>query len=127
MSNVIYEKEGVLCSFPYHFVLKEEGDEWIGEEVSYIYCGLKLNETEIKEVEDFLATIHTSEGASFYLDGEEINYRITMKGNKKESMAENEVNIRRNFIENYLEAEDDLDDLVKKFHGTTKKTEFIMF
>lgn len=122
-----YVKDGELCSFPYHFALTKEGDQIIGDEYSYIYRDLKFNEEEKKAIEAELAKIHTAEGASFYLEGNCINYHIHANGNPKENDMDNEVNIRRNFIENYLEAEDELDALVQKYHGSTNKTEFAKF
>jgi hypothetical protein len=122
--NKEYEKDGVLCSFPYHFVLHHEGDEVIGEEVSHVYYDLKFKEEEKKQIEEELSRIHVSEGAGFYLEGTEINYRVHKKGNPQESDMDNEVNIRRSFIENYLEAEEELDAMVKKYHGSSRKTEF---
>jgi hypothetical protein len=122
-----YIKDGVLCSFPYHLELHKSEGAVEGEEVSYIYCDLKFNDEEKKAIEKELADIFTAEGAGFYLEGTEINYRIKAAGNPKENDMDNEVNLRRNFIENYLEAEDELDALVLKYHGKTKKTEFTKF
>jgi hypothetical protein len=120
-----YIKDGVLCSFPYHFELHKEGEKITGEETSYLYRDLKYNEAEKTAIEEELNKIHTAEGAGFSLEGNEINYHIKAAGDPKETDLDNEVNIRRNFIENYLEAEDELDALVKKYHGVTKKTEFV--
>jgi hypothetical protein len=120
-----YIKDGELCSYPYHFELHKDGDLITGEETSYIYSGLKFNDEEKKEIEAQLKKIHTAEGAAFTLEGTDINYHIKMAGSPKESDMDNEVNIRRNFIENYLEAEAELDALVQKYHGSTKKTEFV--
>jgi len=120
-----YVVDGELCSFPYHIELCIENGEILGKEVSYIYENLKFNEDEKKAIEEELKHIYTAEGAGFYLEGTSINYRIETKGNPKENDLNNEVNIRRNFIENYLEAEDELDAMVQKYHGHTKKTEFV--
>ena len=125
--EVEYIKDGELCSFPYHFELHKDGDQIIGEETSLIYCGLQFNEEEKKAIEDQLVKIHTTEGASFYLEGTDINYHIETAGSPKENDMDNEVNIRRSFIENYLEAEDELAALVQKYHGSTRKTEFAKF
>lgn len=120
-----YVKDGDLCSFPYHFELQKVGDQIIGKETSYIYSELQYNDEEKKKIEEELANIHTAEGAKFVLDGTDIKYHIEMAANPSESDMDNEVNIRRNFIENYLEAEDELDAMVHKYHGKTMKTEFL--
>lgn len=122
-----YRNQGDLCSFPYDFLLEKKENEVIGHETSYIYCDLKFNDAEKKEIEEELAKIHTAKGSHFCLEGTQINYHIDVPGNPKEADSENEVDIRRNFIENYLEAQEELDALVKKYHGSTKKTEFTHF
>jgi hypothetical protein len=119
-----YTNEGELCSFPYEFILHRKGEEVIGKEVSYIYDQLQFNEEEKKAIEEELAKIHTAKDAAFCLVGNEIHYCIETAGKKEESDLDNEVNIRRNFIENYLEAQQELDALVQKYHGHSKKTEF---
>jgi len=122
MMEIIDEKEGVVASYPYKFILKKDNDTLIGEVYAYLYENLKVDDE--KKVDDELRMLDAQDNSFFYLDGGKICYYT--KGIVDENnIVDSEVDIRRHFIEDFLEAEGDLANISKQYNGKTLKTEFL--
>jgi hypothetical protein len=124
--DLIYEHDEDVASFPYHFELvKEEGEKCTGTVTALIWKDLKINEEEGKKLQEKLDTIPHQINSGFYLREGKIIYTSFVTYDKPIRNRDAEIDVRRHFIEDYLEAERDLTAYVKPYDAVTCKTEFL--
>ena len=111
--KVLIHTEGVLASFPYEFELIETEDGYEGHVRSDLYADLAVSEENREEINQKL------------LEGDHIIYRTSRKITKISSPEECEVLTRRPFIEDYIEAAEDLQTISDAYNGRFLKTEFV--
>lgn len=123
--KVLIHTEGVLASFPYEFELIETEDGYEGHVRSDLYADLAVSEENRDEINSKLMDIPCIENSHFMLEGDHIIYRTSRKITKISSPEECEVLTRRPFIEDYIEAAEDLQTISDAYNGRFLKTEFV--
>ena len=123
--KVLIHTEGVLASFPYEFELIETEDGYEGHVRSDMYADLAVSEENREEIYQKLMDIPCIENSHFMLEGDHIIYRTSRKITKISSPEECEVLTRRPFIEDYIEAAEDLQTISDAYNGRFLKTEFV--
>jgi len=125
--EIVYEERGDLASFPFYFVFykTEVDDEYLGVSTSYLYKDIEVNEEEKNTILSQLKELPTQIDSEFTIQDGQVIY--VTKGIYKGKMEghRSTIDIRRHFIEDYLEVEDEIRDIVSPFHATTLKTEFL--
>lgn len=124
MSEVLYTHEDVVASFPYLFELVKEEDGIKGYVKAYLYSDLQLPENA-EEVRKKIAAISCIEGCAFILEGNCINYTTSRIFTEVSSYRHAEIATRRSFIEDYIEAAGDLEEIGKEYNAKFLKTEFV--
>ena len=123
--KVLIHTEGVLASFPYEFELIETENGYEGHVRSDLYADLAVSEENRDEINSKLMDIPCIENSHFMLEGDHIIYRTSRKITKISSPEECEVLTRRPFIEDYIEAAEDLQIISDAYEGRFLKTEFV--
>ena len=123
--KVLIHTEGVLASFPYEFELIETEDGYEGHVRSDLYADLAVSEENREEIYQKLMDFPCIENSHFMLEGDHIIYRTSRKITKISSPEECEVLTRRPFIEDYIEAAEDLQTISDAYNGRFLKTEFV--
>lgn len=122
----IFKHEDVVASFPYTFlILKEEDGTRVGDVTAFLYRNLKLDSEQEKNVNKELEEIPCIEGCGFYLKDKAIEYHTSRPLPEGETEREAEITTRRPFIEDYIEAADELDSIARKYDAEFLKTEFV--
>lgn len=125
MGKILYHNEGVVASFPYKFEIEETPDGPKGTVTAYLYKDVNIPD-DPSQLKEKLAQLYSQEDSGYFIEGTDIVYRswrIIPADVKNDRAAE--VNVRRHFIEDYLEDEHDLADLIVPLGGKTLKTEFV--
>ena len=123
--KVLIHTEGVLASFPYEFELIETENGYEGHVRSDLYADLAVSEENREEINQKLMDIPCIENSHFMLEGDHIIDRTSRKITKISSPEECEVLTRRPFIEDYIEAAEDLQTISDAYNGRFLKTEFV--
>ena len=124
-NKVLYHKEGVLASFPYAFELLETENSYEGHVKADLYADLKVTDDNRSEISQKLLDIPCIENSHFMLEGDHIIYRTKRMIKEISSPEECEVLTRRPFIEDYIEAAEDLQIISDAYEGRFLKTEFV--
>lgn len=125
MREVLYTHEDVVASFPYTFELVKEDDGTVkGYVRAFLYSELQLNGNE-EDVKKKLSDISCIEGCAFILEGDCINYTTSRAFEEVPPFRHAEVATRRSFIEDYIEAANDLQAIGDEYHAKFLKTEFV--
>lgn len=125
MGKILYHNEGVVASFPYKFEIEETPDGPKGTVTAYLYKDVNIPD-DPSQLKEKLSQLYSQEDSGYFIEGTDIVYRswrIIPADVKNDRAAE--VNVRRHFIEDYLEDEHDLADLIVPLGGKTLKTEFV--
>lgn len=125
MGSILYHNEGVVASFPYKFEIEETENGPKGTVTAYLYKDVKIPD-DPSELNQKLSQLYSQEDSGYFIEGTYIVYRSwrIIPDNIKNNRAA-EVNVRRHFIEDYLEDERELADIVVPLGGKTLKTEFV--
>lgn len=123
MSEVTYHKEGVIASYPYTFDIDESD---AGIIVAYVYDHLQVNEEEKGKIQTSLAALETQENSGYLLMDDKVVYRSIGNVKDYKDIEHAEVGIRRHFIEDFIETDEDLKKIVSPYHAHTLKTEFVI-
>lgn len=126
--KILYENDAEACSFPYHFEIQQDEETNKAQCIciSYVYKNLEITETNKDTINQQLKEIPTIKGSHYKLDNKMIVYRTVRDMRTDGDGVDNEVDTRRNFIEDYLETADAVRAIAKKYNGRTCKTEFII-
>lgn len=116
-----YHNEGVVASYPYTFDVDENG---IGTVIAFVYD--KLQVTNKQELLDKLATLDTQTNACYTLQDDKVIYQASAPVSTYKDIEHAEVGIRRNFIEDFIETDEELREIVTPYHAHTLKTEFVI-
>lgn len=118
-----YHLEGVVASYPYTF---DVDDNNVGIIQAFVYDQVKVDDTQRKQVNEKLSQLETQDNSGYELQEDKVVY--VSKGNVDEykDIEHAEVGIRRHFIEDFIETDEDLREIVKPFGAHTLKTEFVI-
>lgn len=125
MGKILYHNEGVVASFPYKFEIEDTEEGPKGTVTAYLYKNVRIPD-DPSELKKKLSDLYSQEDSGYFIEGTDIVYRswrIIPKDIKNDRAAE--VNIRRHFIEDYLEDERELAEMIEPLGGKTLKTEFV--
>lgn len=123
--KLLFHNAEVVASFPYEFDMYEEENGNYGYVLAHLYSDLKIEEADREEVSRKLMDIPCIENCHFMLEGNDIVYRTFRKLESVEDTRACEVLTRRSFIEDYIEAAEDLDIIASEHEGKFLKTEFV--
>lgn len=125
MSEIVYQNEGTVASFPYKFVLEKTDRGLVGTVTAYVYKNVVID--DVKKLEDQMNQLYfSSDNSGFYMEGNYVVYRTVKSIDPSyKSNYSAEVSVRRHFIEDYLEDEHDLQKIIEPLGGETLKTEFV--
>lgn len=116
-------KEGVVASYPYHFDVNEED---IGIVTAFVYDQVNVQNEERENVLKQLSELETQDDSGYTMVDDKVVYQS--KGNVLDykDLEHAEVGIRRHFIEDFIETDEDLKKIVSPYHAHTLKTEFVI-
>lgn len=118
-----YHTESVVASYPYTFDIDENE---MGTVVVFVYDGLQVTESDAHTIQQQLQTLETQKNASYALEDNKIIYKACASITSYKDIEHAEVGIRRNFIEDFIETDEDLHQIVAPYHAHTLKTEFVI-
>lgn len=118
-----YHVEGVVASYPYTF---EIDDQDVGVVTAYVYDKIQLTEDERKNVLHELSELETQDDSGYTLIDDKVVYRSVGNAAEYKDIEHAEVGIRRHFIEDFIETDEDLKRIVSPYHAHTLKTEFVI-
>ncbi len=118
-----FHKEGVVASYPYHFDVDEED---IGIVTAFVYDQLSVGQDEREQLLKQLSELETQKNSGYTMIDDKVVYQS--KGNvfDYKDLEHAEVGIRRHFIEDFIETDEDLKKIVSPYHAHTLKTEFVI-
>lgn len=118
-----FHKEGVVASYPYTFDIDDNN---VGTIQAFIYDSIQVSESEKEEVLKQLSELETQDHSGYTLIDDKAVY--VSKGNVDDykDIEHAEVGIRRHFIEDFIETDEDLKKIVSPFGAHTLKTEFVI-
>lgn len=120
---MIYHNEGTVASYPYQFDIDENN---VGEVKAYIYDGITVTDEEIKKINEQLSALSTQENSGYSLEDGKIIYHSKGDTSSYKDITAAEVGIRRHFIEDFIETDDDVKQIVSPYKAHTLKTEFVI-
>lgn len=124
MVKILCSKDGEACSFPCHFEVFEENGAKYCACTSYIYQNLQIPDDKKAAVTAALAAIPPMAGGHYALINGEIIFRTVLPYDASGDDTDNEVAVRRHFIEDFIENEAEIRALAKTYQGESRKTEF---
>ncbi len=118
-----FHKEGVVASYPYHF---DVDDDSVGLVTAYVYDQVEVNQEEREQILKQLSELETQDLSGYTMIDDKVVYQS--KGNVLDykDLEHAEVGIRRHFIEDFIETDEDLKKIVSPYHAHTLKTEFVI-
>ncbi len=118
-----FHKESVVASYPYHF---DVDDKDIGVITAYVYDQVNVEGEERQKVLQQLADLETQDHSGYSMIDDKVVYQSTGNVLDYKDLEHAEVGIRRHFIEDFIETDEDLKKIVSPYHAHTLKTEFII-
>lgn len=118
-----FHKEGVVASYPYTFDIDDNN---VGMIQAFIYDSIKIDDSKKEEVLRQLSALETQDNSGYTLIDDKAVY--ISKGNVSDykDIEHAEVGIRRHFIEDFIETDEDLKKIVSPYGAHTLKTEFVI-
>ncbi len=116
-------KESVVASYPYHF---DVDDNNVGVVTAYVYDNVKVEGEDREKVLQQLSELETQDDSGYLMLEDKVVYQS--KGNVLDykDLEHAEVGIRRHFIEDFIETDEDLKKIVSPYGAHTLKTEFVI-
>ncbi len=125
MSECIFKKEGVVASYPYEFSIYQDGDTGRGVVHAYLYENIVLdNEAQKEQLASFLNGLSVQDGCHYEFRNGTIVYVSEGPVDLNEDRYAAEIRIRRHFIEDFLETDDDILKEIAPYPYHSLKTEF---
>lgn len=118
-----YHAEGVVASYPYTFDVDEND---IGTVVAFIYDQMQITDDNKQEVLNELSSLQTQKDSGYTLMDDKVVYITKESIQDYKDLEHAEVGIRRHFIEDFIETDEDLHKIVHPYHAHTLKTEFVI-
>ena len=118
-----YHAEGVVASYPYTFDVDEND---IGTVVAFIYDQIQITDDKKQEVLHELSSLQTQKDSGYTLMDDKVVYITKESIQDYKDLEHAEVGIRRHFIEDFIETDEDLHKIVHPYPAHTIKTEFVI-
>lgn len=120
---MIYHNEGTVASYPYQFNIDENN---IGEVIAYIYDGIHVTKEQEILINEKLSALPVQKDSGYALLEDKVIYSSKADASVYKDTEAAEVGIRRHFIEDFIETDDDVKEIVSPYQAHTLKTEFVI-